>query len=56
MNIHDAYEMEMERIDACDEWSEEEKQEERMAVEEQAREAEYARQAEHENVERRYGY
>lgn len=56
MGIHEQYDMEMERIENCDEWSDEEKQSERMAVDDQMREYEYTRQAEHEDVDRRYGH
>jgi len=56
MDIQEQYEMEMERIDNCDEWSEGQKQAERMALDDQMREQEYARQAEHEDIERRYGH
>ena len=55
MDIDTFYDNEMERIDDSD-MSEEEKQDERMAIDEEMREREYARQSEHDDVDRRYGY
>ena len=55
MDINKVYNMEMDRIDNSD-MTGEEKQDERMAVDEQMREHEYARQAEHDYVDRRYGH
>jgi len=55
MDINEAYDMEMDKIDNSD-MDEDEKREERMAVDEQMRAEEANRQWEHDEVDRRYGY
>ena len=52
MDINKAYDNAMEAIDNSN-MSEEEKQDERIAVGEEIREQEYARQAEHDDIDRR---
>ncbi len=54
MDIHRQYDMEIDHIEESG-WSDEEKQEERILLDDRMREHEENRQAEHDEVERRYG-
>ena len=55
MDIQKAYEMEQDHIEEGD-MTDEEKQAEQMALDDEMREHEYARQAEHDDIDRRYGH
>ncbi len=55
MGIRDQYEREIDHIEESD-WTDEEKQEERMLLDDRMREHEESRRDEHDQVDRRYGY